>query len=52
MQGAITQWDFSERMLRLGALGSGILKVIKSVVTDEVQQAGFTQHLVDTTAAN
>jgi hypothetical protein len=50
-QNAITQWDSSERMLKSGILGTGILNVTQSVVTDEVQYAGFVQHL-ETTAAN
>ena len=51
MQSAITQWDSSERMLKLGVIGSGILSVTKSIITEEVQYAGFIQHL-ETTAAN
>jgi hypothetical protein len=51
MQDAITQWDSSERMLRLGVLGSNVLNVTQSIVSDEVQYAGFIQHL-ETTAAN
>ena len=51
MESAITNWDSSERMIKLGVLGSGILNVTKSIVIDEVQYSGFIQHL-ETTAAN